>query len=81
MNLSQTIVALAKRELSIEFTPELPVNLVVISIMEPDGDLLNCLQHTSVTFECAEMAAWDVIEQTVVALAEKVRRSKGWEQL
>jgi hypothetical protein len=62
---SQLIAELLERGLHVEFSPDLKNNLFNVSIMKPDGDLLNCIHNTSITFECANDAAADVIDMAL----------------
>ena len=72
MNLtSQLIVEILERGLHVEFSPDLKNNLFNISIMKPDGDLLNCIHNTAVTFEITNDEAVDVIEMVLTRAKQK----------
>lgn len=62
---SELICEILERGLHVEFSPNLKHNQFNVSIMKPEGDLLTCIHSTTITFECANDAAVDVIEMAL----------------
>ena len=62
---SQLIVELLERGLHVEFAPDLKNNQFNVSIMKPDGEFMHCIYTTSITFECANDSAVDVLEMVL----------------